>query len=315
MFLFRTVLLGMGLLGAYVGSLSFQEGSGVDMVVGLAGIGVSLLCFFVLAKALWRIFGCMITFIIVAVVVGGLFYFISSSGVADKLMNIGKGGETQQVAAQSEAVETAETDGERNEIQALLDKLPELIEADEKEPAQPEPEQQGPKQIPIVVGKVTQVASGDLFRVNNVWVRLFGLAAPHINQTCQNKSNRTYNCGRIVAQKLKEIVGNDEITCIIQGLDIQGAALSTCTIMQDYDLGVVLVEEGWAVALRNITPVYIPYEDEAHAKKIGLWAGQFQAPWDWMDRQQKDKAAAANVKAPKPVVVKKKSKKSIFDVF
>ena len=69
MFLFRTVLLGMGLLGAYVGSLSFQEGSGVDMVVGLAGIGVSLLCFFVLAKALWRIFGCMIRFIIVAVVV------------------------------------------------------------------------------------------------------------------------------------------------------------------------------------------------------------------------------------------------------
>lgn len=160
MFLFRTVLLGMGLLGAYVGSLSFQEGSGVDMVVGLAGIGVSLLCFFVLAKALWRIFGCMITFIIVAVVVGGLFYFISSSGVADKLMNIGKGGETQQVAAQTEAVETAETDGERNEIQALLDKLPELIEADEKEPAQPEPEQQGPKQIPVVDAE--QIAGRDL---------------------------------------------------------------------------------------------------------------------------------------------------------
>ena len=313
MFLFRTVLLGMGLLGAYVGTLSFQEGSGVDLAIGLAGICVSLLCFFILAKALWRVFGCMTTFIIVAAVVGGLFYFISSSGIADKLMSFGKSGAAQNAM---QAQESAAEGDEHSEIQALLDKLPELIDASEKEQETAEPEPQGPKQIPVVVGKVTQVASGDLFRVNNVWVRLFGLAAPHINQTCMNKNNRTYNCGRIVAQKLKEIVGNDEITCIIQGLDVQGAALSTCTIMQDYDLGVVLVEEGWAVALRNITPVYIPYEEEAHAKKIGLWSGQFLAPWDWLDRQQKDKAAAANVKMPKPVVVKKNSaKKGLFDIF
>ena len=329
MFLFRIVLLGLGMLGTYVASLSFQEGSGVDIGIGIAGIVVALLCFFVLAKALWRILGCMTTFIVVAVIVAGIGYFLYSSGLLDKVKNM-TAKKPQAVATQTQGqqlpataqtpsgtVQTATADG-KDEIQAFLDQLPAMLDEAEKNPQAHAQEAvpEGPRQSPIVVGKVDKVASGELFRINNIWIRLFGLAAPHPNQTCLNKSHRTYNCGRMVTQKLKEIVGEDELTCTIMGTDIQGAALATCTIMKDYDLGVVLVENGWAVALRNISPVYIPYEDEAHAKKEGLWAGQFMAPWEWLDQQQmqeqRAKEAAANYKPPKPVV-KKKKKKSMFD--
>ena len=305
MFLFRCVLLGLGFLGTYLGYSSFQEGSGIDMSIGAAGIAVALLCFFVLFKALWRILGCMATFVIVACIVGGICYFLYSSGILNKLSN---------VTADKKTVVTqnAPADGEVDEIQALLNKIPEMLDAGEKEPEEAPP--QGPKQIPIVVGKVAQVAAGDLFRINNVWVRLFGIAAPLPKQTCMNKNGRSYACGRLVMTKLKEIVGEDEITCVILGTDVHGAAVSTCTIMKDYDLGVVLVEEGLAVALRNITPVYIPYENEARAKKTGLWEGSFFMPWEWLDQQKQAREAAANVKMPKPVV-KKKTKKSIFDFF
>jgi len=309
MFFVRIVLLGLGLGGAYLGTLSFQEGSGVDIAVGAGGIAVAVLCFFFLAKALWRVLGCAATFVIVALIVAGLAYFFYTSG----LLNIGDKKTAAAEAKQTTAA--AKTDGKDDDIQALLDALPELIDKDAKKaPQQAEKAPEGPKKVPIVVGKVSEVSSGDLFKINNVWVRLFGLAAPLPQQTCVNKSGRPYPCGRMVINKLKEIVGQDELFCTVMGADVQGAALSTCIIAKEYDLGVVLIENGLAVALRNITPVYTPYEEEAKAKKIGLWSGSFYMPWDWAQQQEQSKKQAADIKMPtQPVVKKKTGKKGFLD--
>ena len=117
----------------------------------------------------------------------------------------------------------------------------------------------------------------------------------------------------MIINKFKEIVAQEELFCTVLGVDVQGAALSTCTIAKDYDLGVVLIENGYAVALRNVTSVYTPYEDEARLKKVGLWAGQFQMPWDWIAQQQQTKTETVTI--PKVKKNTKKSKKSIFDFY
>src|SRR3546814_16999931 len=46
-------------------------------------------------------------------------------------------------------------------------------------------------------------------------------------------------------------------------------------------LNASMVVDGWAMAYREYAPDYIPQEEVASAAKMGIWAGQFVAPWDW----------------------------------
>lgn len=47
------------------------------------------------------------------------------------------------------------------------------------------------------------------------------------------------------------------------------------------DLNGWLVLNGWAVAFRRYSTAYVAAEDTARAAKRGLWAGDFEMPWDW----------------------------------
>ena len=38
---------------------------------------------------------------------------------------------------------------------------------------------------------------------------------------------------------------------------------------------------GWAQAYRRYSPDYIRQEDTASRSKVGIWQGEFIAPWDW----------------------------------
>ena len=73
----RLTLLVVGLASSYIGSLCFQTGSGSDMAVGGGAILIGILSFFFLGKGLWRFLGCMSTFILMAVIVAVLFFFVS----------------------------------------------------------------------------------------------------------------------------------------------------------------------------------------------------------------------------------------------
>jgi endonuclease YncB( thermonuclease family) len=42
-----------------------------------------------------------------------------------------------------------------------------------------------------------------------------------------------------------------------------------------------MVANGWAMAFRRFSVVYVPAEERAQKAKLGLWAGTFQMPWDW----------------------------------
>ena len=103
-FLLRIVLLLVGLVGSYVGSLSFNENNGVDFAIGGMGLLVAVVCFFFVAKGLWRILGCLTTFIIVAVIVGVIFYFVSGSDLLNKFLYHDAASTTCAVHNQSPAI-------------------------------------------------------------------------------------------------------------------------------------------------------------------------------------------------------------------
>lgn len=127
-------------------------------------------------------------------------------------------------------------------------------------------------------GTVQEIRSGYLFRLNNHFIKLYGIDAPDPSQTCIDRAGEKYPCGKLAKNKLKQLIFNKEIQCSLLATDGAGNYVATCK-MDIYDIGAVMVSSGWAVANRISTDVYIPYEQKARQKRSGLWEGKFTAPW------------------------------------
>mmetsp|Transcript_27513 Transcript_27513/g.65173 ORF Transcript_27513/g.65173 Transcript_27513/m.65173 type:complete len:114 (+) Transcript_27513:1159-1500(+) len=59
-----------------------------------------------------------------------------------------------------------------------------------------------------------------------------------------------------------------------------------------------MVRNGHAVAYREFSTAYVPAEEEASRKRVGLWAGTFERPQDW--RRNEREAATAPAPPRKP---------------
>lgn len=133
-------------------------------------------------------------------------------------------------------------------------------------------------------GVVREVRSGYLFRIHNSFIKLYGIDTPDPKQTCLNAHGETYSCGHTAKVKLERLILNKPIQCQAVGTDGKGNYIATCTIA-GHDLGAAMTAIGWAVADRSTSAVYIPYEQQARANNLGLWAGKFVAPW--IDRKKR----------------------------
>ncbi len=122
---------------------------------------------------------------------------------------------------------------------------------------------------------VAQVTDGDSLRVNGVEIRLKGIDAPELRQTCE-RDGRPYRCGQEARSVLLRRLSESEITCRIEGRDRYRRALATCSLDGD-DIGAWLVEQGWAVGYRD----YEREEARARSRSVGLSAGTFQRPVEW----------------------------------
>ena len=160
-----------------------------------------------------------------------------------------------------------------------------------------------PNDYPVVYGSVRVVNADTLIMYSN-YFKLYGIDAPESNQTCANKSGRSYNCGREAAMWLKNWIGDNELECHVIRQNTKGDMEGTCSY-GPYDLGAALVNAGWAVANIHVTDIYYPYEMQAQENKRGLWQGQFYMPWDWRKMQ---------ARKPKIKVVTNKKKKGMFGI-
>ncbi len=129
-----------------------------------------------------------------------------------------------------------------------------------------------------VTGKV-HVIDGDSIRIANTEIRLYGIDAPEGKQSCIQQGE-DWACGETATEALRLIVGKAQIRCTWKELDRYGRALATCT-REGHDIAEMMVDHGVALAYRNYTWKYALDEDEAKAKRMGLWAGLFVPPWDW----------------------------------
>lgn len=120
------------------------------------------------------------------------------------------------------------------------------------------------------------ITDGDTIRIGGTRIRLKGIDAPEMKQTC-SRSGRTYRCGDAARRALVDIVSGESVQCRSSGRDRYRRVLARCSV-KGSDIGVRMVEEGWAVSYGRD---YDLQETRARSRAAGLWAGEFERPQEW----------------------------------
>jgi len=119
------------------------------------------------------------------------------------------------------------------------------------------------------------VADGDSIAIGSRRVRLEGIDAPELTQTCR-REGRTIDCGRLARQHLIGRIGDAPVECTGSQNDRYGRLLATCRAWGT-NLNAAMVSASWAIAYGG----YEAEQRDARQARRGLWALDFDAPADW----------------------------------
>lgn len=133
-----------------------------------------------------------------------------------------------------------------------------------------------PRPATDVVAGRARVVDGDTLEIAGRRLRLVGIDAPELRQTCA-REGRTWRCGRAAAHGLARKVKDRDVTCALHETDRWDRPLALCTA-GGTDLSAWLAEQGWALAFRRYGTAYLAEEDRARAARQGMWSGSFTEP-------------------------------------
>ena len=133
-----------------------------------------------------------------------------------------------------------------------------------------------------------KVVDGDTIHIKSYKIRLEGIDAPEMKQKCKKPYlqimfftfQKDYYCGQVSKKKLIQKIGNKPVKCILLGKDRYKRYLAKC-FKGTVNLNRWMVRNGYAIAYRKYSKIYIPDENFAKEEKIGLWGGTFIKPEKW----------------------------------
>jgi len=125
------------------------------------------------------------------------------------------------------------------------------------------------------------VIDGDTLVIQGQNIRLEGIDAPESGQRC-GTSGHEWACGQEASVALSNWLAEKQVSCSPKSKDRYGRTLARCFVGAS-DIQSWLVANGWALAYRKYSTDYVDTEDMAKARKVGLWQGEFIAPWEWRE--------------------------------
>lgn len=136
---------------------------------------------------------------------------------------------------------------------------------------------------PLHEGRMAFASDGDSFTIRidggQRAIRLLGIDAPELRQTCRTAHGLSYPCGTRARDALAALAARRaSIACRSEGQDRFDRALSRCALADGRDLAAQMVAQGWAIAT---TEDYLVEQDRARDLRIGLWQGEFLTPAEW----------------------------------
>lgn len=132
-----------------------------------------------------------------------------------------------------------------------------------------------------------RIIDGDTIEIERLTVRLNGIDAPELQQTCI-KESKVWACGEVAVEALRGLVHDRRVECWIKGTDPHGHFLAYC-VVAGKDIGGQMVEHGWALAHYLFSYEYSRAEQRAKSARVGIWASGFETPWEWRKRTGDDK--------------------------
>lgn len=122
------------------------------------------------------------------------------------------------------------------------------------------------------------VADGDSLVLDGERMRLDGIDAPELSQTCE-RAGQDWACGRQAQHALQQLASDDGTQCSGNERDRYNRLLVVCRNHAG-DINARMVASGMAVSYGG----YQREEGQARAQKLGLWAGRFEMPRDFRDQ-------------------------------
>ena len=124
-----------------------------------------------------------------------------------------------------------------------------------------------------------KVVDGDTIHLNGIKIRFTGIDTPELRQTCINEGIKNY-CGLTAKKILIDKIADNTVECISDGKDKYKRTLAECFVNNE-SLSSYLVRSGYAFAYRKYSIKFVSDEDFARINKTGMWAMEFEYPWDY----------------------------------
>lgn len=148
---------------------------------------------------------------------------------------------------------------------------------------------QGEDEAQIVHGPFYAV-DGDTLAKGQLRLRLTGIDAPELQQTCNYADGKPWPCGKAAREELEDLLHQGEIECRGAEKDRYGRRLVTC-YNGNMNLNAGMVGTGMAISTSLLS--YQREQWRAEGEKAGIWAGSFQKPSRWRDERELERKGSA----------------------
>ena len=120
------------------------------------------------------------------------------------------------------------------------------------------------------------VVDGDSLEIDDRRIRLDGIDAPELVQTCFDADGTEYQCGYKAMEFAADFIADKQPDCrCLSEKDRYGRELCECFV-DDISLNEALVRAGWAMSYRDTK--FDELQNDAEAHKRGIWQGKFMRP-------------------------------------
>lgn len=164
----------------------------------------------------------------------------------------------------------------------------------------------------LITGKGV-AKDGDSVLIGSLELRLFGIDAPERDQECKRADRKPWPCGFEATRALRSLVDGKSLRCYVVEVEKTG---SHRPIVRCYDSDTNISEEmikaGFAWVFdrylkgRSDFPGLKKLEADAQARRVGIWQGESQPPWEF--RAQRWARYAARAPNGCPIIGNEKSR-------
>lgn len=126
-----------------------------------------------------------------------------------------------------------------------------------------------------------RIIDGDTLVVSGTRVRLWGVDAPEVSQTCRNEDDEAWPCGEAAKNMLDVVTFNRTLTCEPKG-ESHERVVAACVTDQGNDVGDLMVSNGLALDVPEYSKGhYEEVQEIARGIGLGVWQGRFVEPWKY----------------------------------